>query len=196
MFGVTKFDNSSQSRITYVTQDHIKGKSNDDVESLRIVGQHLINFPTGIDQFFPNLKEMIASISKIQVITKECFKGLSDLLYVDFSGNQITTLGDDLFTYTSNLVSIDFSKNHIKSIGKNTLTSLKNLTSLNFDGKDNKCSGTGKYRERVEKLIHKFTASCNFETANEKHLENFTKLHRPALYLIVFCMTVMKFWVS
>lgn len=149
-----------QKKVTAVTQNHVTGKTNDDVEILWIRHQNLTSLLTGIDQFFPNLKVIHASYNDIKNISKDDLKVFPRLEYIDFSNNKITTLEDDLFSFTPNLQVVNFGHNSIKHVGINTFSPLKNLTKLYLYGENNCVNGKAETHEEVEILISKLLVAC------------------------------------
>lgn len=156
---VKKFIELGQSKITAVSHNHVEGKGNNDVEHLRFTLNNFTSFPSGIEQFFPNLRSIFAMHNHIKTVAKENLN-FPRLEYIDFGDNELTTLDDDLFSFTPNLRHVDFYFNSIKHVGMNTFAPLKNLTKLYFyDGK-NCVNDRAETHEEVENLISKFLASC------------------------------------
>lgn len=165
-------DDEYLSEVTNVTQNHMEGKTNDDVEFLWIIEPNLEVFPKGIEKFFPNLKGLNPADHKLKAFKKDDLKVFPKLLWISFYSNEITRLDDDLFSATPKLQYINLKYNRIKNIGVNTFKSLKNLQYLYLEGEHNCFKENAETRDEVENLVSKLPEYCldRFEML-EKNME-------------------------
>lgn len=116
-----------------VVGDHQDGKSNDDVEFLKVDDQNLPFIPEGIAGFFKNLKALKVYNSNLMSISGKDLKQFPQLILLDlyWSGN-LETLDGDLFSFTPLLQHVDFGRNLIQHIGEDLLTNSPNLTYIDL----------------------------------------------------------------
>lgn len=157
---------SDKTKVTNVSQNHLQGKTNNDVTFLGIRRQDLEFFPKDIEKFFPNLKAIDVGFSEIKKITKDDLGKFPNLRYIDFYKNELTELDDDLFDATPNLQLINFGNNKIQKVGQNTFKPLETLQKLFFHSGSSCVREYAEFRERVIKLIAKISVSCP-PTSNE-----------------------------
>lgn len=153
-------DNSDQSKVASISQNHLDGKTNSDVEAFSIMDQNLQTFPKEIENFFPNLKGIFAYDCKIKVITKDSLQ-FPNLQWIRIASNELMSLDDDLFNSTPNLQLVSFMNNKIKHVGRNTFQPLENLEFLQFYGESNCINETAQTRDEVVNLISKLPVVCS-----------------------------------
>lgn len=146
----------SNGDVTDVFGTHELGKQNKDVHGLLIYNQSMPFFPTNIEAFFPNIKDLsfqfnsIPSVSnrhlipfpnleilnlqvnKITTLDGNLLSGLKYLNFVNFLGNEITSLDSNLFLGQDLLEYIDFRSNNIKHVGHDFV--LPNTGTIQFWG--------------------------------------------------------------
>lgn len=66
--------------------------------------------PSNLGEKFPNLLSLFADGCSIEELSKENFKGLNKLNYLELSDNQIETINDDVFEYTPEIKGIDLGE--------------------------------------------------------------------------------------
>ena len=98
---------------TVTFKDHVEGKTNIDVEIFSIYNLQIEIFPRGLASIFANIKNVKMINCAIKEISREDFKGLVNLEYLDLSYNKLRSLPNDLFVETPNLQWIHLSDNDI-----------------------------------------------------------------------------------
>lgn len=157
-FIVLKVDNlKAGDGILGVVGDHIRDKTNKDVDAVSICNISLNHFPRLIGQFFPNLKILTVNSCGIKRITRFNFTGLANLEQLMMNGNKITTLPDGLFEDTPALEAVSFYGNKVKFIHSNIFNSLSYLKYANFKMNINidacyKTTGNGISQEFLSKI--------------------------------------------
>lgn len=197
-------------KIYGVTQNHLKGKSNDQVDHFRIVSQPLESIPEGIEVFFPNLLGLSFIDTKLTKLSKEDLQPFPQLQLLAVSKSQLEVLDPTLFKFTPYLKWIFFYENNIIHAGIDFMAPLKSLTKADFsgnicideisEGKERvrilklkmlmKCAPTAKMikdeiyagmkQEVIESLRRLQLRVENLE--NQKHENNVDSHHSPVLY--------------
>lgn len=107
------------------------------VEQFSIEDQ-IVNFmPKGLENFFPELEMLVVQNSKLKSIKKIDLQIFADLEYLNLKHNNLKALDGDLFEGNRNLMIIDFSGNRLMFIGNQLLVPLKNIKHAYFS--DNNC---------------------------------------------------------
>lgn len=114
-----------------ITGNHLKGKSDKDVESLDLVFQFLPQLPDGIEIFFPNLKIIQIYQSNLESISKDVLK-FPNLLILYLGHNNLVTLDGDLFEFTPSLEEIWFDSNFPQHVGHDLFSNLDLLREAFF----------------------------------------------------------------
>lgn len=109
---VTK--SATTSEIEVIPGVHMEGKSNEDIEHLRIVSKELKFIPRDLIRWFPNLLDVTIINCGIEKVSREDFIGLGKLKVLNLSHNKLTSLPDDLFADMKNIEEIYFDPNNIK----------------------------------------------------------------------------------
>ena len=149
-----------QTDVIDITQNHLKGKTNKDVEFLDLSEQNFETLPRGIENFFPNLVGIRAYRNNLKRITKDDLKGYKNLKYLNLYNNDITTVESDLFSLSPKLQYINFGNNFIRNVARNAFNPLKNLQQLYFhDGKMciNEHAST---RDEIASLLSNLFVKC------------------------------------
>lgn len=151
--------NSGSPTLESVIGVHQAGKSNDDVEWLRIAHQNLTSVPGGIVEFFKNLDTLWIEASSLMSISANDLRPFPRLIHLDLLANKLTSIDGDLFKYTPNLLWVYFDSNQIQHIGHDLVTSLSDLTVLFFQ--NNLCINQNALnREEVLGLAPKLSVLC------------------------------------
>lgn len=123
-------DNTS---ITSVTKSHSLGKANDDVEVFEATQQTLKFLPKGIQNFFPNLKGITISSSKLRTIRRKDIAKFQKLIFLYVPLNEIRTVDGDLFASNLGIEYISFSSNPLMlHVGHSLLEPLNYLKEVHF----------------------------------------------------------------
>lgn len=103
-----------------------------DVKVLDITSQTVWFLPKGLETLFPNLEGIQIFGSGLKLIEQNDIKSLSKLRDLELPYNQLETIESDLFDFNSELQSINFNGNEIKFVGENVLEPLQKLERANF----------------------------------------------------------------
>lgn len=129
---------SSGSEAVLFAGRHNYGKTNEDVVWLDFRENPIGFVPKNLKKTFPNLKHLTMSNCGIEKLSREDLEGLEDLVYLDFSCNNLTSLPDDLFADMKDLEVIDFDENLFENIRSTFLApiehSLKRASFANRTG--------------------------------------------------------------
>jgi Leucine rich repeat len=118
--------------VTDVSQNHLTGRSNEDVQGIVIENQALRFAPRNLNQFFPNLEAFDIYRSQIEVITKEDLENFSNLTQLNLPGNRIQSLAGNLLEGNPLLSAISFSENPIQHVDYKVFDHLEDLNTLSF----------------------------------------------------------------
>lgn len=134
-----------------VSQNHLAGKSDQDVKGVIIQKQQIDSIPEDINLFFTNLEGIyfsdcpIKSFGKndllpfprlkhfaivrgqLKTIDGDVFKYLPELLYILFRGNSITNVGPGIFQYSPKLNWASFEANLCINSQANDRTAVANV---------------------------------------------------------------------
>lgn len=113
-----------ETAITSITGDHQCGKSRSDVDFLHIIKQPCYFLPTGIENFFPNLKRLRLQDTGLMLLRQTDLKPLKNLAILDLPGNSLQVLDSNLFASNPNLEYIYLGYNIIKLVGLGILDPL------------------------------------------------------------------------
>lgn len=103
-----------------------------------IQGKSVCNFvPIGIEKLFPQLEGFAISSSKLKVIKRRDLAQFKDLKAVWLIYNDLETLDSDLFESNPGLLYIDFRGNKLIFVGENVLVPLQRLEQARFE--ENSC---------------------------------------------------------
>lgn len=110
----------SNSSVTEIFGMHMHGWNSSCVERFVLTNQNMTSFPTGFENFFPNLQDIILSFNSISHIENghlSPYNNSFSILFMDH--NQISYLESSLFNGLGNLVIVNFNHNNIKYVGYN-----------------------------------------------------------------------------
>lgn len=119
-------------KIHAVSNNHMPGKTNVDVENLSFISKGSEKkLPKNIGAFFPNLLVLRADFyGELTEISNEVLKSLPKLRILYVNRNKITALDGDLFKYSPNLQHFAFDHNKITNMGDNLFKGLSKLTNI------------------------------------------------------------------
>lgn len=117
-------NNSSSTSVESVTGVHEARKSNNDINYLRIVNQHLPLFPEGIANFFKNLDSFYIYNTSLTSITANDLRPFPHLKFLHLAVNQLTSIDGHLFALAPLLRFVSFADNQIQHIGHGLATNL------------------------------------------------------------------------
>jgi len=128
---VNQYDDGRQ--VSGVSQNHMAGRNDSDVQAVWLYGQTLLNFiPEDIDRFFENLQGFAIERTSLKYVAKEDLHQFPKLETLQIRWNQLETLDGDLFIYNPSLRWFIFESNKLTNIGPNILSNLPNLTNAYF----------------------------------------------------------------
>jgi hypothetical protein len=113
--------------ITGFTQNHLLGKSNENVEVLYATDQTIFYLPKNIQNFFPNLRGITIFKSKLKVWRREDISPFPNLLFFYLYTNDIPSIDGDLLEKNPGVQYISFTANPIKHFGPNLIKPLNKL---------------------------------------------------------------------
>lgn len=119
--------------VTYVSQNHLLGRSNDDVEGLLIGSDtSMKRLALGIEKFFQNLEVMEIVDGAVVEVAPEALIGLPKLRQISLVNNLLKTIDSRLFEHNPLLKAISFARNPIAHVGFNAFDNLTELTTFAF----------------------------------------------------------------
>ena len=108
-----------------------------DFSSISSRNQNARFLPNGIGKFFPKLRRLEISRSRLKMISKKYFQDLPYLIAVEFNRNELTTLEGDFFELVSKLKYINFNHNQLNYVDEDLMTNLEDLKEAWFQ--NNNC---------------------------------------------------------
>lgn len=145
--------------LTGVSQTHLSGKSNKEVEVLQIKDQICDYLPEDIDKFFPNLKGFSILQTKLKTIKLENLAPFPNLFFVQFALSDIRSLEWDLFTKTPFIQYISLTESPIAHLGPGLFEPLNNLQEIHFTSC--KCiSKNVQIASQIEEMKRALEANC------------------------------------
>lgn len=119
--------------VTVIRGTHMAGKVNTDVTEIFVDNHRILSkIPSGIENFFPNLKAYHWYNGNISTIDSSIYKPFSKLLRIELGQNKIETVDGNLFQHTHKLREIYFGLNKLKYVGHGLLTGLTDLVVAEF----------------------------------------------------------------
>jgi hypothetical protein len=113
--------------VTGVSQNHLQGKSDSDVETVLIENHFIGQFPKNIEEFYPNIKALSFIKCGIKTVSSADLRPFPMLDYIDLSESSIEALGSDLFVHNPGLKLMYFHYNKIRHVGHNLFTPISEL---------------------------------------------------------------------
>lgn len=97
--------------------------------------QEVLSFPKGLELFFPHLREITISSSKLESIRRSDLKPFPELEVIDLQRNEIEFLPDDLFEFNNKLKTVRISHNtKLKVLSEKLVLRQEFLERFEFDG--------------------------------------------------------------
>lgn len=146
--------------IVGVSQNHLSGKTNQDVEALFIDSQPIDLIPKDIELFFVNLETLIIWSSPIKSMTKDDLKPFPKLKVIEIQICQIQVISGDIFKYSPELQFANFQKNQITNVGPGIFKYTPKLIYAHFNY--NLCinNGAANNATAVTSLVRELAFRC------------------------------------
>lgn len=147
-----------------------KGKSNFDVEELKIKNLDLEKFPRGIGVTFPNLTWLKISNCGIKRISREDFTGMRNLKYLNLEENELEELPEDVFNELTQLTWLVLRGNLIQLIHPEVFDSLTKLNLLDLRDNmniDSEWRNFSKNAARRNLMLFEIVVKCKPVTKKE-----------------------------
>ena len=155
--------------ITNVSGNHLPDLGLADVENLRISNQKDIKFlPINIAEYFPNLKQIVVKHTKLEYITENDFRGLTQLSVMYMTNNKLKELPCGVFNTNKKLEEIHFEDNFLKKIGGDVFKPLPLLKVAHFRNNDcihKDANTTSEMTELMERIAQKCSTTCELPDA-------------------------------
>lgn len=113
-----------------VSSNHRRRYSNKNVISVDIHNQNCPIVPVGIAEFFPSIEAITIGESRLERITNKDLRPFKSLFALLITRNKLQSLAGDLFIYSPRIDYIDFSGNQIKTIGLDILKPLRKVRGI------------------------------------------------------------------
>lgn len=156
---------------------HKEGKTHNDVTLLDAEDIPLRFVPKNLLKQFPNLKCLSFYGCGIDELSRDDLKGLENLEYIDFAGNKLTALPDDLFADTTKVRFLYFNDNKLEWMSSKILIPIKSSLELADFGANTKIDN---YFDLKNQNINPYIRICNtFAFASKtdtNNLEMFMKI--------------------
>lgn len=168
---------TTDSTITSINGTHLPNETNSDVLDFFVqgeIGDKIVEvFPSGLSDFFPNLKYITIKSCELQKIETENLKNFTSLVYLYLYNNKIRKLDRDLFKFNKNLNHLTFENNTIEYIDFSEFDALKELKTLNLYRNTCIREAAMGNRRKVLSLIKKVKMDCTKKMINyESELGN------------------------
>jgi hypothetical protein len=118
--------------VTGVTQNHARGRSNDDVKLIHFTNQPIDFLPREINKRFKNIQALRMVNTNLKYISKFDLQQFPDLRHIRLGGNPIEEIESDLFSSTPRVHYIEFDYNRIKNVGSNLFRNLSEIFTVHF----------------------------------------------------------------
>lgn len=109
------------------TDEHLPGRTNDDVTAVKFSMCVLQSVPQGLTKLFPNLQALYIEYSGLESLKKEDLTEYKNIEIFSCEGNQLDFLPGDLFHEFWNLKIVSFRFNRLKLIEPNIFDELDGL---------------------------------------------------------------------
>lgn len=120
--------------VTGVSQNHLSGRTDINVQAVTLNNNSLTFLPSNIDEFFPNLRVIQMINTNLKSLISDDLKPFPRLEAIGFYNNQIETLDGDLFEHTPLLQHINFAGNSLTNVGPNIFTPVPLLRQMHLSG--------------------------------------------------------------
>lgn len=158
--------------ITEVSQNHMPGRTNNDVTGILIFNQNVPFIPRNISNFFSNIEAFEVVDTGLTEINRDEIFSFADLKQINLSQNQIREIGNGLFEGNPKMTAISLVNNPIRNIAHNVFDHLNQLTNLNV--LTTTCINTSAdTRVNVESIIFQVSVQCppTFKMIEERMLK-------------------------
>lgn len=96
---------------------HLPGKRNGDVKGLTVSNNLLAFIPVNIDEFFPNILYLDFSLNQISFVNSSHLIPFPNLIRLNLNSNKMVQLESKLFSGSRSIKFINLSNNHIRHVG-------------------------------------------------------------------------------
>lgn len=145
--------------VTKVSNSHLQGKKNSDVNGFFIFTQPITRMPSNINKFFSNIRAIHLKETKINQLTIEDLRPFPKLEVFACWHSEIETLDGDVFKYNTLLQHLNLNNNLITNIGPNLLTPLSILHQFSIES--NLCTNeAARSAEGVALISKKLRFQC------------------------------------
>lgn len=148
--------------ITQVTGTHMIGRTNFDVQGIIFLNNcaHINTVPRNIREFFPNLIAISMSGCGIHSLNGDELQNYNNLLSFSIQNTvHFVHIPGNLFLNTRSLLSVNFNGNRIINVGQDLLTNLRHLQTAFFFS--NVCINNGAWTQAaVPFLIEELRRNC------------------------------------
>ena len=151
--------------ITNVSGIHLSNFQIADVEYLRIFNQNVKFLPINIAKYFPNLKQIYVKHSKLENITTNDFRGLTQLTAMFMTNNKLKELPCGVFQTNNKLEEIHFEHNILTKIGSDVFKPLALLRFAHFR-KNNCIDKDVENSLEVPALLNEIATKCFMDCEN------------------------------
>lgn len=129
------------------------------LKAIEIKDQTMNFFLKRIGKFFPDMKFLRARNTQLKTIGRDDFKFMTQLEWIDISGQEIQSLDGNLFTFTPKLRFISFTVNKLQHVGPGLLKKLDNVQKVSFSF--NACiDRDAKSKNEIAGLILEMEKTC------------------------------------
>lgn len=157
---ISRSCDSSPTKVIGISNNHMKGKTNDDVRMFYMRYQDLPVIPEGIGKTFPNIVVLRLPFDGILKVTSDDLKLFPNIRFLYLGHNKIKYLPADLFKYTKYLEFVSINNNEITNVGGNIFENLPFVQ--RFYLHDNKCTEMAFFenRNRLEEVGNEIKQKC------------------------------------
>lgn len=125
-------DNGNTNSIDEIRGNHLAGLTNANVEGFFLTEQNLGGVPRNLATFFQNLRAVDFSNAQISALATVDLSPIVKLAFFRVFNNRLTSIEGNLFASNLQLQYIDFGGNLLQSVGENLLGNLNSLTGADF----------------------------------------------------------------
>lgn len=152
---------ADERRITSVSGDHLKDRSNLNVTQYFARNLNIERFPIGLGEMFVTIEVIRITSCSMRLVLKADMEKLTVLKYLDLVGNKIEKLESDTFENTPELVEVVLNNNRLKFVGSGIFEPLHKLQIISFGG--NTCIGShSKFSaEQLKRVKTEINLRCN-----------------------------------
>lgn len=145
--------------VTQVSQNHLSGRGNSQVQGLLIENQPMTYVPGNIHYFFMNLEALNIYNCGVNYLRREDINNLPRLRQLYLYYNNIHELGNNLFEGNPSMKHMSFTSNPIKHIAHNVFDYLYSLETLDMASATCISVNNGN-RNAVKAVLFRFAVSC------------------------------------